>query len=59
VTSSPKVRWLPSPPGVSSPNTAKTVHFGATKDKEAVFQVNGNGPSDVTYVNAADDPRKK
>jgi hypothetical protein len=47
------------PPGSFQSYTAKTVHFGATKDKEAIFQVNGNGPSDVTYLNPADDPRKK
>ena len=26
--------------------------------EEAVIQVHGNGPSGITYVNAADDPRK-
>ncbi len=39
--------------------TAGTRHFGATRDAEAVFQVNGNGPTDIVYVNPADDPRKK
>jgi len=47
------------PPGSFQSYTAKTLHFAATKDKEAVFQVNGNGPTDLTYVNPADDPRKK
>jgi anti-sigma factor ChrR (cupin superfamily) len=33
-------------------------HFGWTKD-ETVVQVHGVGPWTVTYVNPADDPRKK
>jgi hypothetical protein len=36
----------------------KTNHFGWTKD-ETVVQVHGVGPWGVTYVNPADDPRKK
>ena len=36
----------------------KTNHFGWTQD-EAIVQVHGVGPWAVTYVNAADDPRKK
>jgi hypothetical protein len=47
------------PTGSFHSYTAKTRHFGATKDREAIFQVNGNGPTDITYVNPADDPRKK
>ena len=40
---------------IMQPNTN---HFGWTKD-EVVVQLNGTGPWGVTYVNPADDPRKK
>jgi hypothetical protein len=36
----------------------KTNHFAWTKE-EVVVQLNGTGPWAVTYVNPADDPRKK
>lgn len=36
----------------------KTNHFGWTKE-ETIVQVHGIGPWGVTYVNPADDPRKK
>lgn len=36
----------------------KTQHFAWTKD-ETIVQVHGMGPWGVTYVNPADDPRKK
>jgi hypothetical protein len=36
----------------------KTPHFGWTKS-ETVVQLHGTGPWGVTYVNPADDPRKK
>lgn len=36
----------------------KTNHFGWTKG-ETVVQVHGLGPWGITYVNPADDPRKK
>jgi len=36
----------------------KTPHFGLTKE-ETIVQVHGVGPWAVTYVNPADDPRKK
>jgi quercetin dioxygenase-like cupin family protein len=36
----------------------KTNHFGWTKG-ETVVQVHGTGPWGITYVNSADDPRKK
>jgi hypothetical protein len=36
----------------------KTNHFAWTKG-EVEVQLNGNGPWGVTYVNPADDPRKK
>src|SRR5262245_6276500 len=36
----------------------KTNHYAFTKD-EVIVQLNGNGPWVITYVNPADDPRKK
>jgi len=36
----------------------KTAHFGWAKE-ETIVQVHGIGPWSVTYVNPADDPRKK
>ena len=36
----------------------KTAHFAWTKE-ETVVQLHGTGPWGVTYVNEADDPRKK
>ena len=30
-----------------------------TTDEEAVIQVHFTGPGDITYINPADDPRKK
>jgi hypothetical protein len=36
----------------------KTNHFGWTKE-ETVVQVHGVGPWGITYVDPADDPRKK
>jgi len=37
---------------------AKTTHFAFTKE-ESVIQLHGIGPWTITYVNPADDPRKK
>ena len=36
----------------------KTNHYGWTKE-ETIVQVHGVGPWAITYVNSADDPRKK
>jgi hypothetical protein len=36
----------------------KTNHFAWNKE-EVIVQLNGNGPWGITYVNPADDPRKK
>ena len=35
-----------------------TNHFVETRE-ETVVQVHGVGPTDITFVNPADDPRKK
>lgn len=37
---------------------ARTHHFAFTKE-ETVIQLHGKGPWGITYVNRADDPRKK
>jgi len=37
---------------------AETAHFAWTKE-ETIVQVHGIGPSGITYVNPADDPRKR
>ncbi len=34
-------------------------HFAWTGGQEAVVQVHGYGPTDLTFVNPADDPRTK
>jgi len=35
------------------------VHYAWAGDRETVVQVHGVGPTDLTFVNPADDPRKK
>jgi quercetin dioxygenase-like cupin family protein len=37
----------------------KHPHFAWAGRQETVVQVHGIGPTDITFVNAADDPRKK
>ena len=46
------------PAGSVSIMEAKTNHFVWTKE-ETIVQLNGVGPWGITYVNLADDPRKK
>ena len=48
----------PMPAGTVLLMPPKMPHFAWTKD-EVIFQLNVQGPWTVTYVNAADDPRKK
>ena len=36
-----------------------TMHHYAWTDQETVVQVHGTGPTSITFVNPADDPRKK
>ena len=52
----PATRPLPAGSFVHLP--AGMPHF-ARAEVETVVQINGVGPFDVTYVNPADDPRKK
>jgi len=49
---------MPLPPGNMMILQPKTNHFAWTKG-EVEVQLNGTGPWGVTYVNPADDPRKK
>ena len=46
------------PPGRMTIMPPKTNHFAWTKE-EVVVQLSGIGPWGITYVNLADDPRKK
>ena len=51
-------KGMPLGPGDMMIMQPKTNHYGWTKT-ETVVQLNGMGPWGVTYVNPADDPRKK
>ena len=46
------------PAGAVTIMQPKTTHF-AFFNEETILQVHGEGPWEVTYVNPADDPRKK
>ena len=48
----------PMVPGTVLLMPPKMPHFAWTKD-EVIFQLNVQGPWTVTYINPADDPRKK
>lgn len=48
---------LPAGGFVSIPATHP--HYAWTETEETVLQVHGVGPTDLTFVNPADDPRKK
>jgi quercetin dioxygenase-like cupin family protein len=37
----------------------KHAHYAWAGDRETIVQVHGVGPTDLTFVNPADDPRKK
>lgn len=45
-------------PGSFAVMQPKTNHFGWTR-KETIIQIHGMGPWGITYVDPADDPRKK
>lgn len=49
---------MPMPPGTFAVMPVKTIHFAAA-DEECIIQVHAMGPWAITYVNPADDPRKK
>lgn len=51
-------KTMPLKPGDMMIMQPQTNHFAWTKE-ETVVQLNGTGPWAVTYVNPADDPRKK
>ncbi len=48
----------PVGPGDMMIMAANTPHFGLTRDA-TVLQLHGTGPWGITYINPADDPRKK
>lgn len=47
------------PPGSVLALPANHAHYVWSTDEEVTIQVSANGPFDLTYVNPADDPRKK
>jgi len=51
-------KTMPLQPGDMMIMQPRTNHFAWGKD-EVIVQLNGTGPWGVTYVNPADDPRKK
>ncbi len=53
-----QAKTMALPPGGVAIMQAKTNHFAWTKE-ETIVQLHGVGPWEVTYVNPADDPRKK
>jgi anti-sigma factor ChrR (cupin superfamily) len=53
-----EAKTMALPTGSMAIMQPKTNHFAWTKD-ETIVQVHGIGPWGVTYVNEADDPRKK
>jgi hypothetical protein len=52
-----KATLMPVGGFVSIPPTHR--HFAWAGPEETLIQVHGVGPTDITFVNAADDPRKK
>ena len=51
-------KTMPLQPGDLMIMQPQTHHFAWTKE-EVVVQLNGTGPWGITYINPADDPRKK
>ena len=47
------------PPGSFYSEPGGVAHFAETKDEAVVLYITGYGPTDTTYTNAADDPRRK
>lgn len=54
-----KSKGLAVPAGGFTVMPAKTPHFAYTANEPTEIQLHSTGPWGVTYVNAADDPRKK
>jgi uncharacterized RmlC-like cupin family protein len=54
-----KQKSMAMSPGSIMIMQSKTNHFAWTAGEEVIVQLNGTGPWGVTYVNPADDPRKK
>jgi len=54
-----KQKSMAMSPGSIMIMQTKTNHFAWTAGEEVIVQLNGIGPWGVTYVNPADDPRKK
>ena len=52
-------RLAPVRAGTFEAYVAGEQHYGETRDEEVIFQVNGNGPTAMTYASPADDPRKR
>jgi len=52
-----KLKTLPT--GSVYSEVANQNHFAMTKDQPVIAEITGYGPSGVTYVNAADDPKNK
>ncbi|MFA1624680.1 cupin domain-containing protein [Rhizobium mongolense] len=46
-------------PGAFFAQPANHAHYGWTGDQEAIIEVHFVGPGGITYINPADDPRKK
>jgi hypothetical protein len=49
----------PLGPGCMMIIQPKTSHFALTKKEEVIVQLHGTGPWGITYINPAEDPRKK
>jgi quercetin dioxygenase-like cupin family protein len=47
------------PPGSFYNEPGGVPHFAGTRDEPVVVYITGFGPTDTTYVNPADDPRRK
>ncbi|HTJ64194.1 MAG TPA: cupin domain-containing protein [Alphaproteobacteria bacterium] len=48
----------PLPPGSFYTEPAGRAHFAETGETPVIVQITGVGPSGLTYIDAADDPRK-
>jgi hypothetical protein len=53
----PSVLILVAPPVIAQQPAHP--HYAWAGGQDTVVQVHGEGPTDITFVNPADDPRKK